>query len=400
MYRIYRTGTHPLPLPFTLLPFTFFLLPSALLVLAFSLNSLAQGPPPPAVPLTSQELVRLVYELPRHPEKRDEIVESIRQRGIGFPLSDGMRSLVAAKSGSDALLRRTLEEAERRRVNPKTEAPPATAESNELLERTKTATLGAAKAMPDFIVRQLIKRSEAYGSTSNWLAKDTLTIGVSYRQNIGEEYKVLTMNGMPLAQDAKGGSDYSKYVGGTTSSGAEYVTGLASIFNDEARTTFKPVDTDIIRGRRTLVYEYVVRQQFSNLHLKAGDNAEATVGSRGRLWVDREEGRVLRFEQIATEIPRDFPITAGSSLIDFDWVVINEQKHLLPIHADILLTSLYGGGQLVQSRNDVRFRGYQKFGAELKVIDEVDDSDLPPEKPETKKPEKPPEKPTKPPDKP
>ncbi len=347
----------------------------------------------PAAPLTSQELVRLVYELPKYPEKLADVVEAVRRRGIGFPLTDGMRSLVAAKSGSDPLLRRTLEEAERRRLNPKTEAPPSEAESNELLQRTKTATLGAAGAMPDFIVRQLIKRSVAYGNTANWLSQDTLTIGVSYRQNAGEEYKVLTMNGMPLGQEAKAGSDYSKYVGGTTSSGAEYVTGLASIFKDEAQATFKPVDTDVIRGRRTIIYEYEVRQPLSNLELKAGGNANAIVGSRGRVWVDREDNRVLRFEQIATEIPRDFPITAASSLIDFDWVVINEKKHLLPINANILLTSIYKDHQLVQSRNDVRFRGYQKFGAELKVIDEVDDSDLPPEKPEKpdqpKKPDKP-----------
>ena len=39
-------------------------------------------------------------------------------------------------------------------------------------------------------------------------------------------------------------------------------------------------------------------------------------------------------------------------------------------HADILITSLYKDRQLVQSRNDIRFRGYQKFGAELKIIDE------------------------------
>ena len=69
-------------------------------------------------PLTSREVVALVYQLPKHPQLRDEIVEEIRNRGIGFPLTDGMRSLVATKSGSDALLRRTLEEAERRRVNP------------------------------------------------------------------------------------------------------------------------------------------------------------------------------------------------------------------------------------------------------------------------------------------
>jgi hypothetical protein len=32
---------------------------------------------------------------------------------------------------------------------------------------------------------------------------------------------------------------------------------------------------------------------------------------------------------------------------------------------------------VLQSRNDVRFRSYQKFGAELKVIDEVGEDDDP-----------------------
>ena len=202
-------------------------------------------------PLTSQELVKLVYQLPKYPNKRDEIVGEIRKRGIGFPLTDGMRSLVAAKSGSDALLRRTLEEAERRRANPKTEALPADAEVNDLLDHTKTATLGATGTMPDFIVRQLIKRLVAYGNTANWIPQDTLTIGVSYRQTAGEEYKVLAVNGMPLGREAKEGSEYGEYVGGASSTG-EYVTGLASLFKDESRTTFKMVDTDLLRGRKTI----------------------------------------------------------------------------------------------------------------------------------------------------
>ena len=121
----------------------------------------------PTTPLTSQEFVRLVYQLPKHPEQRDEIIDEIRKRGIGFQLTDGMRSLVATKSGSDATLRRTLEEAERRRSNPKVETLPSETEANELLALTKTITLGASGAMPDFVVRQLIKRSVAYGNTAN-----------------------------------------------------------------------------------------------------------------------------------------------------------------------------------------------------------------------------------------
>jgi hypothetical protein len=342
----------------------------------------------PQTPLTSREVVALVYQLPKHPELRDEVIAEIRTRGIGFPLTEGMRSLVATKSGSDALLRRTLEEAERRRVNPVASALPADPEANELLERTRTATLAAAAAMPDFLVKQLIKRSYAYGNTNNWIPQDNLTIAVGYRANAGEEYKVLAVNGVPLGQEAKQSHDYRKDVpGGATSSGVEYISAVADVFKPESKTEFKLADTDLIQGRRTLVFEYQVEKPFSTLNLSASEgpsdstSSTATVGSRGRVWIDRETNRVLRFEQIATEIPAGFPITAASSVIDYDWVTINENKYLLPTHSEIVLTNVQGS-QSRQSRNEIRFRGYQKFGAELKVIDEIDEKDFPPEKPE------------------
>jgi len=328
-------------------------------------------------PLTSKEFVALLYQLPRYPEKRDELVDEIRKRGIGFTLTDGMRSLVATKSGNDALLRRTLEEAERRRVNPTASALPPTTEGDELLQRTRNVTLAAANAMPDFIVKQLIRRSVAYGTTTNWIPQDTLSIAVGYRANQGEEYKLLTVNGLPAAEEVKESGDYSKYVKGATSSGVEYISALADIFKPESQTEFRMVDTDVIQGRRTIVYEYSVKKENSQLTLSAGETgARVTAGSRGRMWIDRELDRVLRFEQIATEIQAGFPITAASSLIDYDWVTINEHKYLLPFHSEILMTRVQPQFVL-QSRNDVRFRSYQKFGAELKVIDEVGEDDDP-----------------------
>ncbi len=337
-------------------------------------------------PLTSKEVVSLVYQLPNHPEKRDEVVEAIRTRGIGFPLTSGLRSLVATKSGNDALLRRTLEEAERRRINPAASTLPSEEEASELLDRTRVATLAVAEAMPDFIVKQIIKRMVAFGNTNNWIPQDNLSIAVSYRANIGEEYKILTVNGLPLSQEVKESKDYSKYVGGASSSGVEYISALADIFKRESKTLFKPVDTDLLQTRRTIVYEYEVKKPESRLTLTADRNLSANAGSRGRVWIDRESNRVLRFEQIATEIDAGFPITAASSLIDYDWVTIGENKYLLPSRSEILITAI-NKQQVVQSRNEIRFRGYQKFGAELKVIDEIDEKDFPPEKPE--KPEKP-----------
>lgn len=365
------------------------LLALLLLFLCVPLSAQAQD----VKPLTNQEFVSLLYKLQRNPDMRDELIEDIRKRGIGFPLTDGMRSLVATKSGNDSLLRRTLEEAERRRVNPAASTLPSEAEGMQLLERTRNVTLAAANAMPDFLVKQIIKRSVAYGTTANWIPQDNLTIAVGYRPNVGEEYRVLTVNGMPAGPEVQASSDYSKYAPrGASSSGVEYISAQADIFKPEAKTEFRMVDTDVIQNRRTVVYEYVVKRDDSQLTLSLADTgARTTAGSRGRLWIDRELDRVLRFEQIATEIPPDFPITAASSLIDYDWVMINERKYLLPTHSEILLTTRQPKFVL-QSRNDIRFRSYQKFGAELKVVDEIGEDDEPPAKPEAPaKPVKPPQ---------
>jgi hypothetical protein len=339
-------------------------------------------------PISNKEFVTLLYQLQRNPQMRDDMIEQIRKRGIGFPLTDGMRSLVATKSGNDALLRRTLEEAERRRVNPTASTLPSETEGSELLQRTRNVTLAAANAMPDFVVKQIIKRSVAYGNTANWIPQDNLTIAVGYRANIGEEYKILTVNGMPAGPDVQASRDYSKYAPkGASSSGVEYISALADVFKPESKTEFRMVDTDVVQTKRTVIYEYVIKKEFSQLTLGLADTgARAVVGSRGRLWIDRELDRVVRFEQIATEIPADFPITAASSLIDYDWVMINERKYLLPSHSEILLTTV-NPKFVLQSRNDVRFRGYQKFGAELKVVDEVgEDDDEPPAPPKPIKP--------------
>ena len=330
-------------------------------------------------PLTSRELVSMLYQLPRNPQKRDQMVEEIRRRGIGFPLTDGMRSLVATKSGNDALLRRTLEEAERRRLNPTASALPPAIDAHELLERTRNVTLAAANAMPDFIVKQLVRRSIAYGDTTNWMPRDNLAIAVGYRANSGEEYKLISIDGVPAADDVKPTRDINKYVKGATSSGVEYISALADVFKPESKTEFRVVDTDVVRERRALVYEFVIKRELSTLTLGVGSGEGTVVGSRGRVWIDRELDRVIRFEQIATEVPAGFPVTAASTLIDYDWVTIGERKYLLPIHSEILMTSNQVG-TVLQSRNDIRYRSYQKFGAELKVIDEVgEDDEVPPE---------------------
>ena len=319
------------------------------------------SPFPPATdlqqgaPLTNQEFVRLLYQLPMHPEQRGQLEDQIRKRGIGFPITPGLRSLIATKSGNDASLIHTLEEADRRRANPTVATLPPIAEATELLERTRKATLGAAETMPDYLVKQNIIRSHAFGQSKNWAAYDRLSIAVSYRQSAGEDYKLLTVNGIPANED----QSYGMKLGGTISTG-EYVTALTELFKPESRAEFTPVDTDTLRGRRTIIYEYEVKKEFSRQSLGWGEGGsikqQTISGYRGRIWIDRETNRVLRLEDISTEIDSGFPITAASKVIDYDWVSINERQHLLPAHAVVELTDRYRG-QTEQTRNEILFRG-------------------------------------------
>src|SRR5205085_11740145 len=217
-------------------------------------------------PLTNQEFVRLLYQLPGHPEQRADLEDQVRKRGIAFAITPGLRSLIATKSGNDASLIHTLEEAVRRRDNPTVATLPPAAESAELLERTRKATLGAAEKMPDYLVKQQITRSHAFGQSRNWAAYDRLSIAVSYRQTAGEDYKLLSINGLPVTQD----QNYNMKLGGTISTG-EYVTALTELFKPDSRAQFTAVDTDTLRGRRTIIYEFEVKRENSHQSLGWGE---------------------------------------------------------------------------------------------------------------------------------
>jgi hypothetical protein len=337
-------------------------------------------------PLSQQEFVQKLYQLPKNPSMKEELLEEIRQRGINFPLTDGLRSLVATKSGNDVLLRRALDEADRRRANPKEFVKPSEKEGEEILAKAREENLKAADSMPDFIVKQLISRSAALGGTSNWRTLDHLVLAVSYSAEKGEDYRLLAVNGVQPSDDPKGPKSFQG-VGGTTSTG-EYVSVLKDIFQPESKATFKTVDTDVLRGRKTVVYEFEVKRENSrqNIVSRAIIVDETIAGFTGRIWVDKENYRALRVETTATEIPSNFPVKAASRTIDYDWVTISDQKYLLPLTADVQLTARYYG-ETHQTRNYIRFKNYQKFGTEVKVIDEdVIDDTQPPPKPVKKDP--------------
>jgi hypothetical protein len=329
-----------------------------------------------AQPLTQAEYVRMLYASERDSGKRSELIEAVRKRGIDFVLTSGLKSLTATKSGSDAELKRTIEEANRRREDPSVRQLPKAAEVAKILSETRQNTLASLEEMPDFVVKQRIKRSAAFAGTNNFRSRDRLIVAVSYRASGEEEYKLLSRNGI-LENNPKPKKGYSE-VDGTTSTG-EFVTVLATIFKRESDTKFAVVDTDTLAERPTVVFDYSITKDKANQVITARQYiSDSTItGMKGRIWIDREKFRVLKIESIATEIPNDFPIRSASRIINYNWVKINEEIYLLPSLSDVRLT-FKQGREIFESRNLIQFKDYQKFGSEVIILDD-DKEDIPEE---------------------
>ena len=60
-------------------------------------------------------------------------------------------------------------------------------------------------------------------------------------------------------------------------------------------------------------------------------------------------------------------VRSAKRVIDYDWVKISEREYLLPTRADVQLAARYQRDKFY-SRNLINFRGYRKFGAEVKII--------------------------------
>jgi hypothetical protein len=319
-------------------------------------------------PLSQTEYVKMLYGLQKSPGTKSDIVDALRRRGIDFVLTDGIRGLTRSKGGNDEELRRALEEADRRRQNPEGSKLPSSRESETVLSQARKNTLEAVDEMPDFVVKQQIQRSAAFAGTNNFRNLDQLVVAVSYRSSGEESYKVLTVNGA-VQNNPESKSTYEE-VGGTSSTG-EFVTMLATIFKPESETKFEVVDTDTIRDRRTIVYDFTVDRDHAKqmLSCKATIMDSTQTGIKGRVWLDRDSFRVLRIESEATDIPAGFPCPTAKRNIDYEWTTIANEKYLLPLLSDVRLT-IRDSGKIYETRNLIKFKNYQKYGTDIIILEE------------------------------
>jgi hypothetical protein len=235
--------------------------------------------------------------------------------------------------------------------SPKTSVSPQ--EQERILDHVRKYALDYTKSLPDFICTQVTRRYMGDAKRGIWDRPEVITMRLSFFGQ-REEYKVISVNGRPstLTMDQ---------LGGTTSRG-EFGTQLKMLFAPVSRARFAWKRWATLRNHRIHVYSYRIPRAHSQWHVKYEDRDSAAIGYRGLLYVDNDTEMVAKITAEAEDIPTTVPILQAWTELDYDFVTINAKEHLVPLRsATRLFTAKF------QSRIEVEFREYRKFGSESRI---------------------------------
>lgn len=259
--------------------------------------------------------------------------------------------------------------------------PPSLEEQNQVLEKMTDFARNYVKQLPDFICTQVTRRYYDPSGLEFWKLSDTITEKLSYFDK-HEKYELVMVNNQPVPGMSR------DQLGGTTSSG-EFGTDLRELFDPETRAEFAWDRWATLRGRRTHVFFYRVRQPRSKFTIVYQRTLSNTPGYKGYVYADADTGLILRMTREAENVPPDFPIQKVRQITDYDFIKIGESEFLLP-----LKSVARSADEKLLVKNEVEFRMYRKFGTESTITftpDALPDS-VTTEKPLENLPPKPPVK--------
>jgi hypothetical protein len=343
-------------------------------LLTISLIGLAAQSQESTQPLSKQEIVALLKQVGGRSLTQTDVVTEVERRGVGFAVDEKVLSELR-QQGARSFLLDVIKRAGEKRGQPLLTAveanPSAVAVDEEatekaraeilaklpLIEQARQHALDYAKELPNFIVTQKVRRFLQTPKSKDWQAEDTLEVELTYSAEKGEQFKLLRINGKSTQQSYDA-------LSGSTSTG-EFGTSLASLFNPHSKAEFTEAKKDILNGRATLIYDFVVKKANSNSIIADKKSGQKTVaGYRGSVWIDSETKQVLRLEAASEGMPANFPISLAENAVEYDWITIDGERYLLPIRAELILGS---DRDRVYTRNVIEFRNYQKFLAKIKI---------------------------------
>jgi hypothetical protein len=231
---------------------------------------------------------------------------------------------------------------------------PSGAEQEQILDKMHQYAQQYVSSLPNFVCIQQNAQMEAGKKSDRWKKGDVLTSRLTF--NNGEEHRKLELvNGKQLQQVKR------RWRTPLVSEG-EFGVLLSRVLGPDSEAVFTWNRWDSLRGKRVAVFDYTVDKAHSTLSLRLSDLAKAIIPYHGSVYADPATGAVLRITDTATDIPRSLRTEQISTEIDYDEVAIGGATYLLPTEAAVSVL-------LPRSkvRNELTFRGYQKFEAQSDI---------------------------------
>ena len=326
-----------------------------------------QLPSLPDHPVTLPELITLLRRSVGRNLTEADLAAHLSRIGIAFdPNPEAIKRLRA--NGAHQHLLNTLRRQGEALVNAGGKVVPiGPPPVDRFLEETRTAVRDYLDELPDFICQQVVERYYDFEARGAWDKADVLTYELTYNRR-RESYKPINAVGRPMTRPLE-------QTGGAYSTG-DFASGLASLFDPETRTRFKPAGKDRLGNRATALYDFTVDQEFSKLSVTAEGARTIIVGYSGTIWIDEETRQVLRIDQAVDQLPAGYPVTNSESSVDYDTIKLRglEVDFLLPIRAEFIIADRR---QRRYFRNLLYFKFYRKFETDIRIVDDPPDSPPP-----------------------
>jgi len=231
--------------------------------------------------------------------------------------------------------------------------PPDSVRQAEIIQSMREYAMNYASHLPNFFCVEVTRQNVDPNGGDNYRSSGVIWAKVGYNEG-RDYYNVYSING----KMAETTMDNVK-TGGATSTG-EFGSQMKEIFEPHSQAEFGWDHWATLRKRRMAVFNYFIDSGHSSFTISYGsdkaDEQRIVTAYRGLIYADANTGEIDRIKFEAVDIPRSFPVTATSEILDYDLVPISGQQFVLPVTGKLYMKA---GRQ--NSKNEIEFRAYRKF---------------------------------------
>ena len=212
------------------------------------------------------------------------------------------------------------------------------------------------RELPDFICEQTTTTT---GPKSTTVLKAEVTFEKGH-----ERYSNVTIDGRPPAANASASASAVKFI-----SAGELGSDLVDLFRPPIVAEFQFRNETKLRKIPSSVYQFHIAAE-KNTFWALRDSRGLTLHPEyeGELWLERQNGRLLRLELRPVHLPVNFPIASADITIDYrDTAIGNLGIFLLPSTSETKLCN-HKTGLIRCTKSVLVFHDCRKFATKTRVI--------------------------------